>query len=1126
MSTLVNMQVKRHSVMINNNETEIKQLAFEINAFLFQNILQATLLHNGLLVRGNQAFGYIQKYNTIVPVVVQPALASSDQPKEFLPISLFNLTSITYSRLVQSPSMADYVINYLANRLQEQYKHFIIKVLSRSGTSWEILSALKIMDVQLTREQAIMYFGSQPKCTDEIVNELRKIFCTENSLPGITPKLTNSSPMTTITLSFTSTSDGYSAFPYPYSNLTSLIELVICIARYAASLGLPDFTPPSDRIINLTSKDLERIEQAGYICNFPPKMWLPEPSFDFYRFCFEAFETPIKLPISSTEKNRNVQPNQFQPNQFQPNQFQPKQFQPNPLQPYQFPTPLVIEPPPISSFCYNYNYIYGNLDNMDIGQSELLLLFRVEAELLKKLKDPEAIHPFNLDRPLFSIWCNGYLSMELKPADLYAFNFQDHIKMLDKLPENQKAMSALDQEAYQHQLDLYQSFRDLGCLHLLHYVAYQRTGKTSLDAYDLIRTAYEVAERLDIPTDEESLYCSSPLNGRGDFSEAMEIAPKQPAEGKYIEFRGHNGQTYYHALKVALKRQSIYIPEVFASVHQFAIPVPLLLPPKHHHLFNEELVASGSETLVINPDLPEAASNGKEMSWWGGDKTLKQLDFKIFNGRAVHCLCHGLFDFELSLKVCARLREAGATPGIHFICTSRPDNAGHDYRESEFARLAEQLDYDGDMHGFMEEDEPQAQQKGVKTEVLEGYFTTRELILLLGQAKVGKTYVGLSLGLSIVTGRPMHDYWKPSPGFKGDVYYCYGEMDDEDISKRIKALVKSMGLDGILKRDGASWYIANEEDSNAEGGGKPAGRKLLAVDLRGRVGGQFDVTVEEHREKLLELLQMSDWKDRGAFIVFDNYISIVGDNSSVGDAKFNKSYAFFTKLMNQGACVMLTHHTNSDKEIAATKQIERKVNGVIRLTSDNVLENEIREQACKISGGKKPEMFSDEIKSRLMKANCPEGLDIYVTYQYFRDKGVSDLTPLHMTLDTKQDSPWNCEALDIKEIIERVAAEFGKRRECQPQTGKAAYDALKELEPDKARKDILQKVMSHCGGKRDEALNLPLKDLAALYGASGEKFAAHVGKNILSLRKSATIKDIREMIEEEYRKQETESSND
>jgi hypothetical protein len=224
--------------------------------------------------------------------------------------------------------------------------------------------------------------------------------------------------------------------------------------------------------------------------------------------------------------------------------------------------------------------------------------------------------------------------------------------------------------------------------------------------------------------------------------------------------------------------------------------------------------------------------------------------------------------------------------------------------------------------------------------------------------------------------------------------------------------------------------------------------------------------------------------------------------------------------MNQGACVMLTHHTNSNKEIAATKQIERKVNGVIRLTSDNVLENEIREQACKISGGKKPEMFSDEIKSRLMKANCPEGLDIYVTYQYFRDKGTADLTPLHMTLNMKQDSPWNCEALDIKEIIERVAAEFGKRQEGQPQANKELYNTLKGLAPDEARKDIYQKAMDHCNSDRNKALKLSLKEIADLYGvASGETFAAHVGKNILSLRKNATIKDIRDMIEEEHEKQ-------
>lgn len=1002
--------------MINNNETEIKQLAFEINAFLFQNILQATLLHNGLLVRGNQAFGYIQKYNTIVPVVVQPALASSDQPKEFLPISLFDFTTaIRFTSGIFF--MADYVVNFLVNRLQEQYKDFIIKVLSRSGASWEILSALGTMKVYIQENKALVSLACKSKSIDIIVEALRKIFSNENSIQGITPIQGNSSSMMTITCSFTLIPGIYDVRSFQgYRRLITLIELVICIARYATSLGLPDFTPPSDRIINLTSKDLERIKQAGYICNLSKKTWLSEPSFCFYRFCFEAFETPIKLPISSTEKTRNVQPNQLQPNQFQPYQFQPKQFQPYPLQPYQFPTPLVIETPPISSFCYNYNYIYGNLDNMDIGQSELLLLFRVEAELLKRLKDPEAIHPFNLDRPLFSIWCNGYLSMELKPADLYAFNFRPPILPADQLTEKQNAMIALDQEAYQLQFDLYQSFRTLGCLHLLHYVAYQRTVKTSLDASDLIGTAYEVAQRLDIPTDEESLYCRSPLNSRGDFSEAMEITPKQLAKGDFIEFRGHNGQTYYHALKVVLKEQTIYIPEVFASVHQFAIPVPLLLPPKHHHLFNEELAVSEPEPLVINSNLQEAAeATSKQLSWWGGEKTLDQIDMEILEERTVICLCHDGDDFELSLKICARLKAINAIPKIQY--------EGNQYLENSFLELADKFNYSGDMHGFMEVAEPRTLPQGEKIEVIKGYMSTRELILLLGEAKVGKTYVALSLALSVASGKPMHEYWLPNDAFNGDVYYCYGEMDDVDIINRIRNLVQDMTLE--IKKTGSDdnvEYIVKQNQANSQDNRK---HRLAVVNLRTLVDGQFDVGVPEHQEALLKRLKPKRWSE-GAFIVFDNYVSIVGDNTSVGDAKFNKSYSFFASLMGHGACIMLAHHTNSDNEIAATKQIERKVNGVVRLTVDNILEDEIYREAYKNVDKRKLYYSAERIKSRLLKKFCPEGLDIYVSYQYFRDRGVADMKPLHMTLDLKgcEHKEWTCEELDPMEIIERVISEL------------------------------------------------------------------------------------------------------
>ena len=1144
---------------------ELDQLAFDLHAFLFQNIFDATLLGNGLLLKQNKVFSYVDDNSTVLPIVFRPSPTNFNQPTRNFLTSIFDCQEVIDKRQDSTNTISGCLLGYLSKQLDKNLQHILEQTLyfktNFNLNEYKLKYFYNFIKspyfIKLENNRFLLSWKIPEAIFNDIYVDLCEIFPKGKILPYLNVYVESNLRKDSESHITIRATDEYDCTPVTITHeihLSLLLGTLYLFSNYSEKHDFKLFSIPSSLVKNVTLKQLKGLFFRYNNQQYEYYQKLKYNSIDTLRFIFSDYKfEPIQLPVTQEVASTNLPVVAQSPNLLPAVPANPYYPHPTQVQPYPnflptlygtqyFPDSyqnipcLIVTIPPINQRSVNYDLTYKWIkdqytksNHKERFEKELLFLFRVEFELLKKLRDIENIHPFNLDRPLFTIFSfapddiskNPNQPIQLRPFDFYSYGYKDPqatlYKALTKEQQNIIKISYPFENTlnpYDEQAKRFMQMNAWGTLYLLHFLAYQQTDDVEHSWETMLAVAHEVAERFSIVSADESerhavpidvnderLYNSSPLSNRGDFSQAMEITPKIAQNGFLSkEFKGENNQIFYHAIK--LPELDFFIPEIFVSVSYLDFPVPMLLPPKIHHLFHEECISQHDGELCITSDLSKAAYSKDWISWWGGEKTLDKVDMTILQGKDIAYICNGFEDFELSLKVCARMKEYGAKPKIHYD--------KKDYHENEFFTLANQLGYENDMHGFMESQQPQ-KQSGTKIEIIKEYFSTRELILLLGEAKVGKTFVGLSLALSIASQMPMNDYWIPNEQFKGDIYYCFGEMDDNDIAERIYTLTEHMELCVTSHETENS---AKKEYSLEKNGNKE--KSLFTVDLRNLINGPFDITLPEHQQALNNILNVD--ANNGAFTVFDNYVSILGGSTSIGDAKFNTAFTYFMTLMDKGTCVMLAHHTNSEKEIAASKQIERKVDGVIRLTTNNIIEDEIYQYAYQLQRKPLPDILPEELRNKLYKRYCNKGLNIFVTYQYFRDKNTEDLTPLHMILDLKnKGTRWVCEEIIREEIINTITDILTRNTDNNPK-GSGDYEMLKKLSPDEAKQYIYKTVLNECNGDINEAIRKPLNSIAQMYGQTDDTFAFHVGRNILGMDGRAKIKQIHDFIKDIHEK--------
>lgn len=468
--------------------------------------------------------------------------------------------------------------------------------------------------------------------------------------------------------------------------------------------------------------------------------------------------------------------------------------------------------------------------------------------------------------------------------------------------------------------------------------------------------AYEMAMRIceDFSLDPAEYPSKSSLPLGENVIQYSALANQNIVEGG-VPFRGNGGGIRYYLQKRTIRFCGAYGQVV--TEHAYVPVSPLVatgcaltrlsyVPPEHALFFRQdEISRNDGRPIFMTTQLDfafEVASRAECIvtTAWRLEDCLGEagvLPWGIFKGKVVHYLLIASSDatakkheFEMAMRICAKLKSAGtAHPQLIPVIDGQIGDAV--YEEHEFWKLRNALEIeDAEMAGFPDLGE-QAEVSGAPTAI--DYIKQKNLMLILGEAKAGKTWMSLYLACKMAY----------NPEAPKTVAYFYGEGEKDKLKER-RAIVKAaLGKTSSEAEDEVIMVNLNDRDWGDEG---------------------FDLKLKEHQEyldgKLREIKK--ELKYPLEALILDNYASIMGKSQDGNNAI--KLLEFIKRYQRQGLAVLLACHTNSKGEVAGSRHLERRANGIIRLTKKSPWQEGIKQEmdaAFKKSGGKIDQMTALQI---------------------------------------------------------------------------------------------------------------------------------------------------------------------
>jgi hypothetical protein len=758
----------------------------------------------------------------------------------------------------------------------------------------------------------------------------------------------------------------------------------------------------------------------------------------------------------------------------------------------------------------------------------ILLLYRAEFELLKSVYDPAKSHKYHLNDLTIQVFQNYNFKTELSVKD-FVNSHPSASKILIHSPSSNAI--TVNIAAVSQKLGFKQLLPILSIYSAIH------------GDKPILQCAFEIAHQENISTDLAALSNQSPVYESGNFSESLECFIETDSD--CISFTGESNSLYYKVvtrnIKISNYSYFISLPLIYVSKTGQTYHKPFLLPPKKHRLFGLTDLLNYKDVPIFLTEHLEIAyrfsniPDANFLSWWGNYHTLDSVDFSPLNGKTVYYV---LFDPSLmrtALKACRKIKDVGGRPYIIYCerenasendgaCSNPYRKVANDdiYNEDHFRVLADYIGYSGDMFGF--KDIPPPFEAEGKIDLVKGIFKTKEFIVVYGPEKSGKTYVSLSLALGIANKKAPHELWEINQEINAGVMYCHGEMTDSEIGERIKDIEIKMGI----RKKTLNFKSLNLRDNFKELG-----------------KGVFDLTDTNCQEYLKE--QIKEFRNKSKsinqmVIILDNYSCLMGTGSQQGDI-FNSVYKFILNLQSEyECCVILVCHDNAEGHVASSRQIIRKVDGVIKVSAVAEWKEEIRKSFFSKVSVKNLidfETIENELVNEFVE---PKGfLKAHIDYQNFRHLG--KLNPFAMTFrfDHEYSSPyaWEIEEADKEGYIKDLVALYSERHSARKNKdasksddgrkkarNKIRYDQLKAMNKEQIKEEIGKigsEILSAYINKNISTANgvVPiLKPLAKYYGVSAQTFT-NLGKQ-KGLGKF-TAKRLRQIIEEYQSKLTTES---
>jgi putative DNA primase/helicase len=172
----------------------------------------------------------------------------------------------------------------------------------------------------------------------------------------------------------------------------------------------------------------------------------------------------------------------------------------------------------------------------------------------------------------------------------------------------------------------------------------------------------------------------------------------------------------------------------------------------------------------------------------------------------------------------------------------------------------------------------------------------RSLAMLYAPRGIGKTLLGLSIGLAVASGTPLLRWFAPKPR---RVLYVDGEMPMVSLQERLRAI--SLGLSGEIPN---------------------VGFRILAAD---QVEGGINLGCEEGQRSLEPLLHDVD------MLILDNLSTLCTTGGESASDAWVPMQNWLLKLRRQGIAVLFIHHAGNNGRQRGTSRREDALDTVIGL---------------------------------------------------------------------------------------------------------------------------------------------------------------------------------------------------
>jgi putative DNA primase/helicase len=179
--------------------------------------------------------------------------------------------------------------------------------------------------------------------------------------------------------------------------------------------------------------------------------------------------------------------------------------------------------------------------------------------------------------------------------------------------------------------------------------------------------------------------------------------------------------------------------------------------------------------------------------------------------------------------------------------------------------------------------------------LLDPIIPERSLSMLYAPRGIGKSWLGLSIGLAVASGRPLLRWSAPNPR---RVLYVDGEMPLISLQERLRAIALGLG------------EIPND------------GFQIVAAD---NVEGGINLGTEQGQAGLDPLL---DGKD---LLILDNLSTLCSTRSESGSDAWVPIQTWLLTLRRRGTSVLLVHHAGTNGRQRGTSRREDTLDTVIAL---------------------------------------------------------------------------------------------------------------------------------------------------------------------------------------------------